>query len=64
MPAGAEANGQVLGRFDTMIDMLQTKFGIPGSVAVLPGKNDLPRVTLSHRSVASAEIYLHGAHVT
>ncbi|MCX6898802.1 MAG: D-hexose-6-phosphate mutarotase [Verrucomicrobia bacterium] len=47
-----------------MIDSLQTKFGIPGAVAVLPGKNDLPRVTLSHRSGASAEIYLHGAHVT
>lgn len=47
-----------------MVDTLQTKFGIPGSVAVLPGKNDMPRVTLSHRSGASAEIYLHGAHVT
>ena len=47
-----------------MIDTLQTKFGIPGAVSVLPGKNNMPRVTLAHRSGASAEIYLHGAHVT
>ncbi|MCX6909784.1 MAG: D-hexose-6-phosphate mutarotase [Verrucomicrobia bacterium] len=47
-----------------MIDSLQTKFGIPGAVAVSPGQNNMPRVTLSHRSGASAEIYLHGAHVT
>lgn len=47
-----------------MIDSLQTRFGIPGSVAVSPGKNNMPRVTLSHRSGASAEVYLHGAHVT
>ncbi len=47
-----------------MIDTLQTKFGIPGAVAVLPGKNNMPRVTLAHRSGTSAEIYLHGAHVT
>lgn len=54
----------MLDRFDAMIDTLQTKFGIPGSVAVLSGKNNMPRVTLAHRSGASAEIYLHGAHVT
>src|SRR6185436_20103223 len=39
------------------------RFEIPGRVTLLEGKGDLPRIeVLSEWS--SAEIYLHGAHVT
>lgn len=41
---------------------LQT-FGIPGHVTIAEGTNGLPKV-LIETSGSSAEIYLHGAHVT
>lgn len=41
-----------------------SSFAIPGTVAIAPGKGGLPKVALTHRSGASAEVYLHGAHVT
>jgi glucose-6-phosphate 1-epimerase len=47
-----------------MIEALQARFGIPGSVSFGVGNNGLPKMDLTHPSGASAEIYLHGAHVT
>ncbi|MBI5395393.1 MAG: D-hexose-6-phosphate mutarotase [Verrucomicrobia bacterium] len=41
-----------------------TSFAIPGAVAIAPGNGGLPKVTLTHRAGAGAEVYLHGAHVT
>ena len=46
-----------------MIDQLQ-QFAIPQSVSIVLGNGGLPLVWLEHRSWASAEIYLYGAHVT
>lgn len=40
-----------------------SSFTIPGAVAIAPGNGGLPKVTLTHPSGASAEVYLHGAHV-
>jgi len=47
-----------------MIEALQAEWGVPGVVEISSGVNGLPRVKLTHRSGATAEIYLHGAHVT
>ena len=47
-----------------MMEHLTAKFAISGAVAIAPGNGDLPKVTLTHPSGSSAEIYLHGAHVT
>jgi len=47
-----------------MIEGLQSRFGILGSVSFGPGHNGLPKMDLTHPSGASMEIYLHGAHVT
>lgn len=42
---------------------LQRRFGIPGVVQVDSGSGSLPRVVVTG-DLASAEIYLHGAHLT
>jgi len=47
-----------------MFQSLQKTFGISDAIAIMPGINELPKVVLSHRSGACAEIYLHGAHMT
>lgn len=47
-----------------MIEGLQSQFGVQGAVNFSAGNNGLPKVTLTHRSGAGAEVYLHGAHVT
>ncbi len=41
-----------------------SRFEIHGAVAITPGNGGLPKVALKHPSGSSAEIYLHGAHVT
>ncbi|HEX4284090.1 MAG TPA: D-hexose-6-phosphate mutarotase [Terracidiphilus sp.] len=45
------------------IDALNRAFGIPNVVAVVVGNGGLPKIRVSAAS-ASAEVYLHGAHVT
>ncbi|MBI3856884.1 MAG: D-hexose-6-phosphate mutarotase [Planctomycetes bacterium] len=45
------------------ISDLQKRFGVPGVVQVDEGRGGLPRLTLTS-DLASAEIYLHGAHLT
>ena len=47
-----------------MIDGLREDFEIPDAVRALAGRNGLPKVALTHRSGSSAEVYLHGGHVT
>ena len=47
-----------------MINDLRTDFQIPDAVTVVEGVNGLPKVVLGHRSGSSAEVYLHGGHVT
>ena len=47
-----------------MIEALQAEWGVPGVVEISSGVNGLPRVKMIHGSGATAEIYLHGAHVT
>ena len=42
---------------------LQSRFGIPGVVRIDAGRGSLPRVSVTS-DLASAEIYLHGAHLT
>jgi glucose-6-phosphate 1-epimerase len=42
---------------------LQRRFGIPGAVTIDEGRGSLPRVVVA-TDLASAEIYLHGAHLT
>ncbi|MHB9134157.1 MAG: D-hexose-6-phosphate mutarotase, partial [Armatimonadota bacterium] len=59
----ARASQQGRGKGNNMLDSLQ-QFAIPNAVAITAGINGLPRVTLTHRSGSSAEVYLHGAHVT
>lgn len=44
------------------IDALDDRFGIAGIAQVVPGNGGLPKVRVTTSS-ASAEIYLHGAHV-
>jgi len=45
------------------IDALNRTFGIPNVVTVISGNGGLPKIRMTAPS-ASAEIYLHGAHVT
>jgi glucose-6-phosphate 1-epimerase len=45
------------------IEELDQRFGIPGSAEVNLGRGGFPRVVIG-TSVASGEVYLHGAHVT
>ena len=45
------------------IDALNAGSGIPNLVALLPGNGGLPKLRVTAPS-ASAEIYLHGAHLT
>lgn len=42
---------------------LQRCFGLPGVITIEEGPNSLPRVSVAGE-LASAEIYLHGAHLT
>jgi glucose-6-phosphate 1-epimerase len=42
---------------------LQRRFGVPGVVTIDEGRGSLPRVVVAS-DLASAEIYLHGAHLT
>jgi glucose-6-phosphate 1-epimerase len=46
-----------------IIEALNNRFAIPGIAQIVPGDNDLPKVVVTTPQ-ASAEIYLHGAHVT
>ncbi len=46
-----------------MIDYLNQKFGIEGHVDFQIGKGDMPKAIIDNQ-FASAEVYLHGAHVT
>jgi len=46
-----------------MINELNSKFGIDGNLAFDAGAGGLPRAVIKN-SLSSAEIYLHGAHVT
>lgn len=48
---------------DSKIDVLNRRFGIPGVAQVLSGNGGLPKLRVTAPS-ASAEIYLHGAHLT
>lgn len=41
----------------------ERRFGIPGVVTLGPGHGSLPRISVTS-DLATAEIYLHGAHVT
>lgn len=43
---------------------MNARFGREGRVAVVEGRNGLPKIQLSHPGGAKAEVYLHGAHVT
>jgi glucose-6-phosphate 1-epimerase len=45
------------------ISELQRRFGVPGVVQFDEGRGSLPRVTVTS-DLASAELYLHGAHLT
>jgi glucose-6-phosphate 1-epimerase len=45
------------------ISALQSRFGVPGAVQVEPGRGSLPKVVVTS-DLASAEIYLQGAHLT
>jgi glucose-6-phosphate 1-epimerase len=47
----------------SLIDALNSRFGIPGIVQIVSGNGGLPKVRVTSR-LASAELYLHGAHVT
>jgi len=42
---------------------LQRRFGVPGVVTIDEGRGSLPRMAVAS-DLASAEIYLHGAHLT
>ncbi len=48
---------------DSRTDALNRRFGIPGLAQVISGSGGLPKLQVTTKS-ASAEIYLHGAHVT
>jgi glucose-6-phosphate 1-epimerase len=45
------------------IDPLNDRFAIPGVAQIVSGNNGLPKIKVTS-SAASAEIYLHGAHLT
>ena len=47
---------------ESKIDALNRRFGIPGVAQIIPGKGWLPNLRITAPS-ASAEIYLHGAHL-
>jgi glucose-6-phosphate 1-epimerase len=48
---------------DSRTDALNRRFGIPGLAQVISGSGGLPKLQVTTKS-GSAEIYLHGAHVT
>jgi glucose-6-phosphate 1-epimerase len=45
------------------LDRLNSSFAIPGVAQIVPGNSGLPKVRIT-TAAASAEIYLHGAHLT
>lgn len=45
------------------LSILRSRFAVPGTVAIDPDANGLPRIVISTPN-AEAHIYLHGAHVT
>jgi len=45
------------------IQALNSRFALPGIVKIVPGNNTFPKVVVTTPQ-ASAEIYLHGAHLT
>jgi glucose-6-phosphate 1-epimerase len=47
----------------TELDRLNSRFAIPGVAQVVAGSSGLPKVRVT-TAAASAEIYLHGAHLT
>lgn len=47
-----------------MIDSLQAGYGIQDAVSFSTGKGDLAKAILAHTSGSSAEVYLHGGHIT
>jgi glucose-6-phosphate 1-epimerase len=55
------ASAEEITDFD--IDRLNQRFSIPGIAQIVAGTNGLPRVRIK-TAAASAEIYLHGAHLT
>lgn len=48
---------------DIDLDRLNNSFAIPGVAQLVPGVNGLPKVRVT-TAAASADIYLHGAHLT
>lgn len=48
---------------DTELDRLNNRFAIPGVAQVVAGASGLPKVRVT-TAAASAEVYLHGAHLT
>lgn len=47
-----------------MIESLNQQFCIDKSISIVAGNNNLPKIILSHQSGSTAEVYLHGGHVT
>ncbi|MBI3946071.1 MAG: D-hexose-6-phosphate mutarotase [Armatimonadetes bacterium] len=47
-----------------MMDDLRARCAVPGAVDFAAGINGMSKVSLTHASGSSAEVHLHGAHVT
>ena len=60
--AGVEASRPTTENVE-MIDALNRTFGVDGHVTFEAGEGGLPRANIAN-ALASAEVYLHGAHVT
>jgi glucose-6-phosphate 1-epimerase len=45
------------------LDRLDREFNVPGVIKIGPGHGSLPKITITGQ-LGSADIYLHGAHVT
>lgn len=50
-------------QFSTAIEKWNERFAIPGIAKIVAGYGDMPKVSIT-TPAASAEIYLHGAHLT